>query len=458
MTASAQTHPSSWRSLAVVVITLLLVTAALGPLAGTATAATESEPNDSLGDAQSITVGTEVTGEVSASDDDDWFAFTATRGETIEISGAIEQQSGGFDGGNVVVELVDSNGDQIDKNRVRDGDTPESFTIGTTVVTGGTYYVHVEPEFGGFAADYNVTASTYRTDSFEPNENRSMAAPLFENPFVPSEARITLGDADWFAYGLAAGETVRLEATAGTPGADQELRIHDPGGNEANETVLNPGNTETVVWTATTSGVYNLVVAPQFGGTVDYNATMTVDGEPIGPANDRFERPNPPIGNQDRANATALDSGMHADLGMVDDDRDVFSVDLRAGERLGATIEFTHAENDLGLALTDDSGTRRNSSDTGTDDERLGFTAGSDGTYYLTVTGEAGANATYDLNLTVDSSGVTCTELSTFVQGYDGDGDCGISLIELGTASADFANGDITLTELGQVSTAFANT
>lgn len=71
------------------------------------------------------------------------------------------------------------------------------------------------------------------------------------------------------------------------------------------------------------------------------------------------------------------------------------------------------------------------------------------------VTGQSGATANADVVL----PGTTgpCP-LGSFVQRYDTDGDCAISIGELGQASSDYATGTIGIGELGQVSAAYVRT
>jgi hypothetical protein len=102
-----------------------------------------------------------------------------------------------------------------------------------------------------------------------------------------------------------------------------------------------------------------------------------------------------------------------------------------------------------------------NTSTSFTDDESATTTAEESGEYTVIVYTSDNSTAEYSLDLAGDIGGGTpdpCPDLSSFVERYDSDTDCGISLTELGRASVEFANGDITLTKLGQVSTAFANT
>ena len=380
------------RPVLVVGVAVLLVTTTLASVPLAAATPPESEPNDSQENAQSIQTGATVDGAIESNGDTDWYSFQADRGETINVT-----VSGGADGTNTV---------KLFGKTQRGGSdvSDETVSVGTTARYTGTYYVQVSKDFyASQGADYTLDVDTYRTDAFEPNENRSMATQLFENPFTPTEAQLSIGDADFFTYRFDAGRTVRLAATLPADSEDHDLSIYRPGEtNAANRSVVDSGASASVTYTTQSAGAHEIaVLRGAYGGPGAYNATVTVDGEPIGPPNDRFERPNPPIGNQDRASATEVGSGSYADLGMVDDDRDVFAVDLSAGERLGASIAFNHTENDLALALANDAGTTVRSANSSTDGERVAYTAPGAGTYYLTVSGEAGAAAHYTLDLDV---------------------------------------------------------
>jgi len=85
---------------------------------------------------------------------------------------------------------------------------------------------------------------------------------------------------------------------------------------------------------------------------------------------------------------------------------------------------------------------------------------------FTAPSGESETSLTFELSVT-DAGGDTDTDtvtitvascLSAVSLPYDGNGDCAISLVELGQASKAFANGTLTLVELGEVSKAFANT
>jgi hypothetical protein len=349
------------------------------------------EPNEARANATDVSVAEEVSGEVSVGDRD-WFAFTAEAGETINVSAGAET------GRTTQFSLVAPDGDRVGGARLGGRDY-----FGTTAATGGTYYIEtvgVSPSRGG--GEYNFTVETYRTDGFEPNEDRGNATGLYENPFPGDTATVSLGDRDWFAFTVEAGETINVSATAAESALSTGFGLFTPEGDNVGGQRLNGAN-GSFGTTAATSGTYYVQavgVSPNRGGD-DYTFTVDVPGETLGMPNDRFERGNPPVGNDDRANASDVEPGTFGDLAIVDDDRDVFAVDLLADERVLVNAEFAHAENDLALELVDASGSAVASADSSSDGESIAYTAEDAGTYYLRVTGEEGAAARYDLNLTV---------------------------------------------------------
>jgi hypothetical protein len=89
-------------------------------------------------------------------------------------------------------------------------------------------------------------------------------------------------------------------------------------------------------------------------------------------------------------------------------DLDVYRVPLRAGQRVTASVRFTHARGDLDVYLyapgTTDFGHRTPlaASDGTRDNERLTHTAAAGGDHMLVVLGYNGAENAYDLTVRVD--------------------------------------------------------
>jgi hypothetical protein len=351
------------------------------------------EPNEDRANATRITANTTQSGDVTVGDTD-WFRFEAERGETINVT--MTAGSGGT-----------NNVKLFDRSSQRDGvdaSAGDPGSVGTTARYTGTYYVQVKKDFfASHGADYTIDVRTYRTDPFEPNENLSMAVALFENPFTPAQARLSIGDSDYFNYHLEAGATIRAVAAVPAGEANQKLRLYRPGDDSPdNATDVAGGETEVGSLTAQSSGSHYVAFERDNDEqTGPYNVTITAAGEIVGPPNDRFERDNPPIGNQDRANATAIEPGRYANLGMVDDDRDVFTFRAARDARIVVNTSYDTSVNDLAVEAVAPDGTTIQPDG---NDDSLAFNTSASGTHVLRVSGQAGAQAEYALRLNVSSS------------------------------------------------------
>jgi len=360
------------------------------------TYATDSfEPNEEFTNATRISPDTTRSGQTPIGDTD-WFTFEAEAGETINLTGSVPA---GDDPDKMRIYTAEGarSSTWMTEARISGGETQ---SIGITAPYTGTYYVRVLYDFGS-PSEYNFTLETYRTEAIEPNEDRGNATQLFENPFTPAEAQISIGDHDYFEYDLAAGETLRVEGGAAPAVNEHQFRLRRPGGERANTIKIAGGTIEVGELTAQSSGTHYIEVRQGSGfDTGPYNVTITAGGRTVGPPNDRFETANPPVGNQNQQNAAPIDSGTYGNLGMVDDDRDVFEVRAAKDARVTANVSYDGSADDLSLELTDASGAT-----VATGGDGLAVNVSSAGTYYLEVTGRAGTRVEYALELNVSAVG-----------------------------------------------------
>jgi hypothetical protein len=170
------------RAFRVGVVIVLLAIAAAGP-AWAAVVGPEEEPNDGQQEAQEITLGEEVTGELT-SGDVDWFKFTAESGDVITVSGSTDGV------GNTNFELLDSDGNQFDGVS---GLTNQSGQAGATATYPGIYYLRVERRFTERGGEYSFTVETNDTDAFEPNEIQSDATDVVDEEERAGELTIETG-------------------------------------------------------------------------------------------------------------------------------------------------------------------------------------------------------------------------------------------------------------------------
>jgi hypothetical protein len=187
-------------------------------------------------------------------------------------------------------------------------------------------------------------------------------------------------------------------------------QVSDPSGEAVDGVIVTVRNSSgTVARTSTdVAGGYTVELSPgeytvrfDKDGFVTTSVTVTVESDATTVRDPVLERPDDRFEPNDQTtSATPLAPGSYTDLGISVGDRDVFVVELAAGEELTAGIDFAHDDGNLDLAAYDPSGDRLDLSNSTTDDEAVTVTADIAGTYYVQVYGYANA---YDLELQVES-------------------------------------------------------
>ncbi len=361
----------------------LLVLSTVGSVVGAAPLAApsppEDEPNDGRESATPITPGETITGGIPDEADEDWFAFEVEAGETINLTARLGPGSGlkfhvlGPDGGKVAT--------------TRGGD--ETISTGATATRSGTYYVRAFHWTGDGATDYSFTVRTYATTDREPNEDRANATPIPTGETVEDE--ISIGDTDWHAVDVEAGETINLTADVG-PGAGLEFDIVDPAG----ETVGGARGSDGAIFGGTTaaqSGTYYVNVYRMGGGPrADYSfavrTSTTTDREP----------------NEDRANATRLSLNATVEDTISQGDEDWYAFDLREGDSITVTGTVgPGGGNQVWIVAPD--GDNRNKSQLSDGSFAITATAQSTGTHYVHVARNAFPGSDYTLDVRTNGTG-----------------------------------------------------
>ena len=92
---------------------------------------TETESNDTSSNADTLTSGTEISGQMYSSEDVDWFAITTTAAGSLDVSfDAPTNSSGDYFG----VTIYNTNGDVVASHK-----TGEDITFSVGTETAGTY-------------------------------------------------------------------------------------------------------------------------------------------------------------------------------------------------------------------------------------------------------------------------------------------------------------------------------
>jgi hypothetical protein len=301
----------------VVVVVALTVTLATVPPAALA----DTEPNDSLSNAEPANVGVTESGTIADSNDEDWYALNVTRGEAIEVIGSRPAGTSGDIGFRIYP--PSGTGGSVPANP----GPGETQTTGEIAETTGTYYVQVYSNFG--TGEYNITVTTPANDAAEPNERLENATAIVAGP--TRNRTITTGDEDWYAINATRGEAIEVVGTrpAGTSG-DIGFSLYDPSGQRIDSRQsAGPGESTSLGTVAETTGTYYIDVVENFG-TGSYNLTVTK------PANDAFEP------NEDPSNATALFDNPRGPISgvLTRGDQDYFGVGVTAGDPINVSASL----------------------------------------------------------------------------------------------------------------------
>lgn len=383
--------PQTGHRAVVLLIVCSIVISTLGTAGVAAGTPPEEEPNDSPEEAQEITLGSTITGELPDEADEDWYAFEVEAGEAINLTGDVAT------GGGVKFDIVNPDGNTVGSTRAKNG----SFGTGVTATTSGTYYLHAFYWFGDRTGEYAATVSTFATTDREPNEDRGTATDI--SPGDTVDDTITIGDTDWYAIDASAGDTINLTVALG-PGGGIEFDIVTPGG----ETIggVRGSNQELVgAVTARVSGTHYVNVYKMGGDTgADYTMTVrtyeTTDREP----------------NEDPGNATRISLNATIDDTISREDTDWYAFDLQAGD----SISVLASGDELGgrnVAIQGPELDTLNGSTVGKGPEYMNATANSSGTHYVSVGKSSDPGGDYTLE--IRTNGTTGQQADGMTDGDD---------------------------------------
>ncbi|HNE81787.1 MAG TPA: hypothetical protein PKX39_14475, partial [Flavobacteriales bacterium] len=169
-------------------------------------AQTESEPNDNSAQANALTLGTAMTGDIggapcASGTSNDWFVITTTQDGTLSLN-TNTTTSGGP--GALRVHVYDPNGNLINYYDHGADGTPVNQTSTLACVGKGTYYfqlARLNSECYTYA--FTVTLSTpVFADDTEDNDNTGQATALAHNTYAQGHLNFgyTGDNDDWYAF------------------------------------------------------------------------------------------------------------------------------------------------------------------------------------------------------------------------------------------------------------------
>jgi hypothetical protein len=218
----------------------------------------ELEPNDDKASPNALEVGVDVLGELSSSNDRDFFAFVSPDdpgGGYFEIA-VTDLPKGLF------TESVSLDGESILQGMTsKSGDAYKSYVA---ALPGRSYVVELAPFQGGQPYTYRLSVKyTPSLDAYEPNDTRDRSAVIERN--VPVEALLFAGARpggvtraaydDWYAVELEVGQVV-ASLTSTPAQTSTEIYLHDPSGGQLAFDVGGAQQDLSVTYAVTKAGTY----------------------------------------------------------------------------------------------------------------------------------------------------------------------------------------------------------
>ncbi len=226
------------------------------------------EENDTRATAKTISTGNH-TNLNTCTGDDDYYQITLAANDQIDATASFTNGEGDID-----LELLDGSGTVLDSSSTSNNSENVSFTV----VTAGTYYLHVllYADAGstlGNTYSLNVSVSGSNpvgcpVDTFEPNDTPTTAPTMSLGSYPNLGA---CGDDDYYAIPLTSGDSINMDVLFTHAEGDIDIELLGPDGTVA-ATSESTTNNENIAGTANVSGVFTLhVYLYQDLGTVQGN-------------------------------------------------------------------------------------------------------------------------------------------------------------------------------------------
>ena len=354
--------------------------------------------------------------------DTDWFEFSANSDTAVEQI-IIEYMS--FDGGTMIFQIFDSEGEAVTINTEVDGNVTTIFGSGVLSIqqpSDSTYFIRVAPlsdidALSGY--DFRVMLSTEPPiidgvveDNYEENDNFQELFDLRDYAGFWLASVDGLGtqlDPDWYEISVPEGAGQLLLSLASDSSAGNvDLTLSKKDGNKVFES-LDGGDTESIIWNDPIPGAYAVTVTGDRVGN-QYNLFWEVVLE-----DDAYEE------NDERAGAYDLSAWERSWLRKLDGpgvqrDEDWYKITVPANvAELDIRTNFNPLAGDIDLELYNANGYLIDRSISQTDIESLTYSSPASGDYYIQIHYENAGNE-YDLWW----AAFTQEELDSFVEdGYE---------------------------------------
>ena len=325
-------------------------------------------------------------------DDVDWYELDLANDTVIRSRFLFDDAKG-----DIAMRLLNASGTQLDLSL---SGTDDEY-IAYTTPAAGTYFIQAtiglrDDEVPGNRYDWVLDTTQVCTDAFEDNDRVEEAISLISGTYPGLTS--CPNDDDWFEMALGNNELIEVDVSFFDALGDINIRLSDDTGTQLVSS-LSSGDSERIVYTTGSSGVYRLAVRFAEGSGDDETAgnDYQLDLDVGVPCTDAFED------SDTRLTAQNLPFGLTENLTSCPFDQDWYRIEIAGDRRLLIEASFTHVEGNINLALFDPAGNAIVSALSGTDNETIDYRTPDTGPYFLRVTianDDAVPGNTYSLQLT----------------------------------------------------------
>jgi hypothetical protein len=332
---------------------------------------TGTDVGNTLSAATTIAAGS-GTGYIDSTDSNDYYKINVTSGQTISAS--MTPPSGSdFD-----LKLYDTSQSQVASSSLG-GSQTDSVTY--TATSSGYYYicVHLWSGSGIYSMTVTVTGGATQNDmNTGTDAGNSLSAATTIAAGSGTGYIDSTDTSDYYKVNVTSGQTISVSMTPPS-GSDFDLKLYDANQSQVASSSLGGSQTDSVTYTATSSG-YCYICVNLWSGSGIYSMTVTVTGGAT---------QNDANSGQDAGNsfvqALAITAGSYT--GFVDstDTDDYFKVNLSSGQTIEVSLT-PPSGSDFDIYLYNPSQSQVASSTLGgSQTDRVSYVATSSGDYYIRI-------------------------------------------------------------------------
>jgi len=338
------------------------------------------------------------------SGDEDWFKLVVTERSELDLNLIFSPGNGLFD---LDVYVYNGNLDEIANSE--SGNDNEAISIGD--LPAGTYYIQVLG-WSGAANDYEtqIELRPYSPDDIYEENDSKVSAYNLTNKLVLANGQLEIdnlnllnNDPDWYKVTTTASSSViKWQINFSNVVGNLDMAVYDE-----NETLLQSSvsnsNSEIITLSGLSAGNYYVKIYGADGVVNDYNLQMEVSSFIV---DDSFEENDTKTQASDITNNFVGNNLFINNLKIISNDDDWFKFTTNTTANISAIVVFSPGGGlyDLDAYLEKTDGTRLATGESGNDNEVLNANNLPAGTYYIRVTGWAGAHNNYGLQINLVTS------------------------------------------------------